>query len=151
MLEVKNRFCFVDSLSELKMYKYIVLTVFIFGKVLYFKKFWFIDYSYIFYSGISCAPQPPKIDETEKECSENYAVENCIQPLLVIGNKENHFPNTTAQIIEFCGMMKEVETCLKDFTNRCVSFTRRKSTDYIISGVIRLGEKRCKSQNEQKG
>ncbi len=104
-----------------------------------------------FLLGISCAPQPPKIEATQEECSDDYAYENCIQPLLLIGNSEKHFPNTTEQITEFCGMINEVEVCLKKFTQRCVSFTRRKTTDFVIAGIIRLAEKRCKSEKEQKG
>jgi hypothetical protein len=67
----------------------------------------------------------------------------------LIGNTENDFANTTERKTAFCGIMNKIETCLKDFTQRCVSFRKRSSTDFVITEIIGLVQRNCKSQKEQ--
>jgi hypothetical protein len=105
--------------------------------------------TYNFYSGISCAPQSRKIDSNQLECSDDYVYENCIQSVLLTGKSENDFANTTERKTVFCGKMNKIVTCLKDFTQRCVSFKRKSSTDFVIAEIVRLAERNCKSQKKQ--
>ncbi len=101
------------------------------------------------YSGISCAPKPQKIDSNQEECSDDYVHENCILPVVLIEYSENDFLDPTERITAFCGVINEFKTCLKDFTQRCVSFTKRSITDLVIAGIIRSAEIKCKPQKEQ--
>jgi len=95
--------------------------------------------------GISCAPQTRKRSASQKTCTDQSVYENCIQSLFMIGSPDKHFPNSTEQITAFCGKLKETDTCVKEYTNKCMSPTGKRATQVAIAGISRLAKRMCKS------
>jgi len=91
------------------------------------------------------APQTRKRSSEQRKCANESVFENCIQQLFVIGSSEKHFPNTNQQITEFCGKLKEADTCVKDYTKRCMTATGRRATEVAVAGIARLAKRMCKS------
>jgi hypothetical protein len=69
----------------------------------------------------------------------------------MIGSPEKHFPNTTEKITGFCGKLKDVNTCVKDYTQKCLSPAERRATEVAIAGIARLAKRMCKSPSKQQG
>jgi hypothetical protein len=105
----------------------------------------------LIYSGISCAPQTRKRNASQKQCAEQSTYENCIQTLLTIAMPEKHFPNTTEQLTEFCGKLKDVKNCIKDYTHKCFSPSQIRATVVAIAGMARSAKRMCKSPSIQQG
>ncbi len=104
-----------------------------------------------YYSGISCAPQTRKRSAAQKQCTQQSVYENCIQPLFSKGDPHRHLPNTTEQITAICGRLNQIDTCVKEYSNKCLTPTEQKATQAAIGGIAQLSKRMCSSPTAKQG
>lgn len=100
--------------------------------------------------GISAVPQrKPKTKNAS--CANESVLENCLQQLFMMSGGEKQFPNSTEQVTQFCGKLKEIDTCIKGYTRKCMTPTGRRATEVAIAGVARMVKRMCKSPAKIQG
>lgn len=91
----------------------------------------------------------PATSAPQIKCTDESVREKCVNSLFLIG--DNQFPNSTKQLDGFCGKLKDLDKCIKDYTNKCMTPTGRRATQVAIAGVARMMKRMCKSTDKKKG
>lgn len=72
----------------------------------------------------------------------------CLASVAVFTNNNNQHPITNSEINRQCKILLETESCLKNFTTRCMTESQSQLMDMFADGGLNVIRELCKSQSK---